>query len=102
MQWDSVEKWISAAIMSNLNIGGLYVSAAKEKRSQALTLWLNESLPIVRVKVEADFDNTMFTTTNMTEMVYESYIHYLDNNTNSDVRNPEKSSKTNGIFGRKQ
>ena len=38
-------------------------SAAKEKRSQALTLWLNESLRIVRVKVEDDFDDTVFTTT---------------------------------------
>ena len=69
MQWDSVEKWISAAIMSNLNIGGLSVSDAKEKRIQALTLWLNESLRIVRVKVEDYFDDTMFTTTKMNEMV---------------------------------
>ena len=69
MQWDSVEKWISAAIMSNLNIGGLSVSDAKEKRIQALTLWLNESLRIVRVKVEDDFDDTVFTTTKMNEMV---------------------------------
>ena len=49
-------------------MGGLYVSAAKEKRIQALTLWLNDSLRIVRVKVEAEFDDTVFTTTNMTEM----------------------------------
>ena len=44
------------------------------------------------VKVEADFDETEFTTTKMTEMFDEAYIHYLDNNTNSDVRNPEKFS----------
>ena len=66
-------------------MGGLSVSAAKKKRIQAPKLWLNESLHIVRVKVEDDFDDTMFTTTNMTEMFDESYIHYLDNNTNSDV-----------------
>ena len=69
MQWDSIEKWISAAIMSNLNRGGFSVSAAKEKRIQALALWVNDSLRIGRVKDEAEFYETDFTTTKMTEMV---------------------------------
>ena len=79
MQQDIIEKWI-------------YNAAAKEKRIQALALWVNDSLCILRVKVEADFDKNECTNTNITEKVDEAYIQYLDNNTNSDVGNPEKFS----------
>ena len=49
-------------------------------------------LRIGRVKAEADFDETEFTTTKINEMVDDAYIHYLVKNTDSDVRNPEKFS----------
>ena len=88
MQWDSIKKWIPAARKSNLNGVGFSVSDAKEKRIQSLSLWVNKPLYIGRVKFEYDFDDTDFTTINMTEMVYEAYINYLDFNTNSDVSTP--------------
>ena len=72
MQWYSIEKCISAAIISNLNRGGFSLSAAKEKRVQALALWVNDSLRIGRFKVEAEFDEKEFTTTRMNEMVDEA------------------------------
>ena len=62
-------KWISAEKKSNLDGGGFYVLAAKEKMIQALSLWLNDLLNIRRVNVEADFDGTEFTTISMTEMI---------------------------------
>ena len=60
---------------------------------------MNDSLRIGRYKVEAEFDEKEFTTTRMNEMVDEAYIKSLDNNTDSDVRNPDKFFKK-GIFGR--
>ena len=92
MQWDSTKKWISAARKSNLNRGGLSISSTKEKRIQALALWVNDSLRIGRVKNESEFDETEFTTIKMTEMVDKAYIHYLDRKTGSDVSTPEKLS----------
>ena len=41
MQWYSIEKWIYAAIKSNLHILVLSVSAAKDKTIQDLALRLN-------------------------------------------------------------
>ena len=52
---------------------------------QALALWVNVSLRIRRVKFEAEFDETEFTTILMTNMVDEDYVHYLDCKTNSYV-----------------
>ena len=74
IQWDSIEKWISSAINSNLNKGEFILSHAKEKRIQALELWVNVSLHIRRVKFEADFDDTEFAIIEMNEMVNDSYI----------------------------
>ena len=65
---------ISAARKSNLNRGGFYVSSTHEKRVQDLALWVNDLLRIGRVKSEADFDDTEFTTIKMTEMADEAYI----------------------------
>ena len=59
---------ISAEIKSNLNRGGLSVSAAKEKRIQALAFWLNYAPCTGSVKVEADFDETEFTIIKMNEV----------------------------------
>ena len=47
-----------------------------------------------KVKVESYFDETEFTTINMTEMADEAYTHYLDCNTDSDISTPEKFSYT--------
>ena len=66
IQWDIIEKWISTARKCKLNIGGFSVSYAKENRIQALVFWVNDSLCIRRVKFEAEFDETDFTTINMT------------------------------------
>ena len=52
---------------------------------QALALWVNVSLRIRRVKFEAEFDETKFTTINMTKMVDEGYVHYLNCKTKSYV-----------------
>ena len=57
---------------------GLSVSAAKNKRIQALAFWINELLHIRRLKFEDDFDETEFTIVKMNEIVDEAYIHYLD------------------------
>ena len=92
MQWDSIEKWISAARNRKPNRGVLSLSAPKEKMIQALEFWVNDSLHIRRVKVESYFDETEFTTINMTEMANEDYIHYLDYKTDSDVSTPDKFS----------
>ena len=72
MQWESIEKWITTTRNINLNIGWLSLSATKEKRIQAVALWVNESLHIGRVKVESDFDDTEFTTIKMNEMVKDA------------------------------
>ena len=40
------------------------------------------------VKVKTDFDETEFATINVTEMVDEAHIHYLEWNTDSDVSTP--------------
>ena len=40
LQWDSIKKK-TAARKINLNRGGFYVSAAKEKMIQALSFWVN-------------------------------------------------------------
>ena len=76
----------------NLNRGGLYVSATREKSIQTLLFWLNDSLRTVRVKVDADFDETELTTIKMTKTVNEAYIHYLEWKTDSAVHTPEKFS----------
>ena len=77
MQWYRIEKWILTERKSNFNRGGFYISCTKEKRIQALELWVNDSLHIGGIKFEADFDETEFITIIMTEMVDEAYIHYL-------------------------
>ena len=102
MQWDRIEKWISAARKSNLNRGGLSVLSAKEKRIQDLALWVNYSLCIGRVKFESDFDQTEFTTIKMTEMVNEAYIHYLECKADSDLEPLRSYHVKNGKFGRRQ
>ena len=78
-------KCISALINNNVIRRGLYVSATRENSIKALAFWVIYSLRIGRVKLEADFDETEFTTIKMTEMVDEAYIRYVDWNTNSDV-----------------
>ena len=90
MQWTSVEKWISATRKSTLNRGGFSVSAAREKRIQALVFWINDQLRTGRATVEADFDEAEFNATTMADMVDEAYIYHLDCNTDSDVSTPEK------------
>ena len=102
MQWGSIEKWISTSRKSNLNRWGFSVSAEKEKRIQALALWVNDSLRIGRLKVEADFYETEFITIKMTEMVNETYINYLDCNTVSDVSTTEEFSFKKVRLGRIQ
>ena len=94
MHRDNIEIWISSARRSNLNRGGLSVSLKKEKSIKDLLLWVKDSLLPGRVNVEADFYDTDITTTNMTDMDYEAYIHYLDCKTNSDVITPDKFSYT--------
>ena len=92
MKWDSIEKRISVVIKININIGGFSVSDAKDIMIQALALWVNDSLRIGRLKVEADFYETEFITIKMNEMANEVYTHYLDFSTNSDVSTPDKLS----------
>ena len=65
-QWDNIEKCISATIKRNLNRGGLSVSSTKKKSLQALDFRIADSLCIRRVKTEAGFYETEFTTTKMT------------------------------------
>ena len=78
MQWKDVEKWISNARKLNLNRGGFSISAAKEKRIQALTFWVNDLLRTGRATIEADIDETEFDVFKMNEMAEEAYIYYLD------------------------
>ena len=94
MQWTSVEKWISAARRSTLTRGGFSVSAAREKRIQALVFWINDQLRTGRATVEADFDEAEFDAITMAEMVDEAYIYHLDCKTDSDVSTPEKFAYT--------
>ena len=102
MKWDSIEKRISVVIKININIGGFSVSDAKDIMIQALALWVNDSLRIGRLKVEADFYETEFITIKMTEMVNETYINYLDCNTVSDVSTTEEFSFKKVRLGRIQ
>ena len=78
IQWDRIGKLISAARNSNLNIRGFSVQDKKDKRIHKLSLWVNNSLRIRRVESKADFYETAFNTTKMTEIVNDTYIHYLD------------------------
>ena len=92
IQWDCIDKCISAAINSYLNRWLFSVSYAKYKRIQDQSFWVNDSLRTRRVKVEADFYETEFATIKITDVIDEAYIHYLDLNTDSDVITPEKLS----------
>ena len=67
--------WISAAINTNLNRGGLSASIAKKNMIKVLEFWVNDSLYIGRVKFKADFDDTDFTIIKMTEMSDKNYTH---------------------------
>ena len=84
----NIEKWISSARKGNLIRGGFSVSTSKGKRIQDLLFWVNDSLCNGRVKLEAEFDETDFTTIKITVMDDDACINYLECKTNNDVSAP--------------
>ena len=75
MNWINVEKWIYSARRANLNRGGFSISAAKEKRMQALAFWVNDLLRTGKAKVEADFEEADISAPGrISELAEEAYI----------------------------